>query len=154
MERISVSALPPCNLGSAAVADDEFVASFEACSYPNQAFHHPDHLRLAWIYLRRFGAPSAEERMCASIIRFAGSLGHAAKYHETMTRAWVRLVDGAARLTPAPSDFVEFIQLHPWLLERNVLGSFFSPELMGSDAAKHGWVQPDLAPIPFSCAGR
>jgi hypothetical protein len=34
--------------------DDEFLATFEACTLSNQEFHHADHVRLAFLYLRRF----------------------------------------------------------------------------------------------------
>ena len=35
------------------MTDSEFVDSFEDCTLPSTAFHHRDHVRLAWIYLRR-----------------------------------------------------------------------------------------------------
>ncbi len=35
------------------MTDAEFVAAFESCALPAQAFRHRDHVRLAWLYLRR-----------------------------------------------------------------------------------------------------
>src|SRR5947209_17346960 len=108
------------------LSEDDFVLSFEACSFPNDSFKHADHLRLAWIYVRRYGCAMAEERICESIRRFAASLGHEEKYHETMTRVWLRLVFVAYRATPALTSFDEFKDMHPWLFDRHTLFAFYS----------------------------
>src|SRR5438270_6856740 len=105
-------------LGSADWTEEAFVREFESCEYPNANFKHSDHIRLAWIYIRRFGTVEAEKRIGASIRKFAVSLGHAEKYHETITRAWFRLVNAAYRTTPNAAEFAGFIGFHPWLLER------------------------------------
>src|SRR5260370_4256348 len=44
-------------------ADKEFLAAFEAGQIANQDFHHRDHLRLAWVQIRRLGL----ERTSASL---------------------------------------------------------------------------------------
>jgi hypothetical protein len=41
------------------LSDEEFAAAVERCEAPDDGFHHRDHLRLAWIYLRRYGAAEA-----------------------------------------------------------------------------------------------
>jgi len=35
------------------MTDDEFLGSFMNCTLPAHAFRHRDHLRLAWILVRR-----------------------------------------------------------------------------------------------------
>ena len=49
--------------GSYLLAEDEFVVAVEECRYANAEFRHADHIRLAWIYVRRYGARQAEERI-------------------------------------------------------------------------------------------
>jgi hypothetical protein len=49
--------------GTLHLPEDEFVAEFESCRLPAAQFHHADHIRLAWIYLRQMNEPEAAERM-------------------------------------------------------------------------------------------
>jgi hypothetical protein len=37
------------------MTDEEFLRAFEACELSNGCFHHRDHIRLAWIYVHRYG---------------------------------------------------------------------------------------------------
>jgi len=57
------------------LADQEFVRSFETCELPNESFHHRDHIRLAWIYLRRYGELEARRHLGEAIRRFAAYHG-------------------------------------------------------------------------------
>lgn len=134
--------------GSFLLGEDEFVAVVEGCRYVNAEFQHADHIRLAWIYVRRYGARSAEERIAATIRRFATGLRHEAKYHETQTRAWLRLVATAEYLTPSVTGFDEFLVKHGWLLDRTALSAFYSGAHLLSESARHGWAEPDNLPLP------
>jgi len=136
------------NYGSADRDENSFVQSFEACEYPAEKFRHADHIRLAWIYIRRYGLEKAEERIRTSIRNFASSVGHAPKYHETMTRAWLRLVHAAYTATPEAADFVTFMSKNLLLLDKHALSSFYSPQVLASEQARHNWVAPDLKPLP------
>ena len=139
--------------GSCLLAEDEFVAVVEGCRYANAEFRHADHIRLAWIYVRRHGARQAEERIAATIRRFAISLGHETKYHETQTRAWLRLVATAQHLTPTVTAFDDFLTKHGWLLDRNALSAFYSSSHLSSEAARRGWADPDQMPFPCLSPG-
>ena len=134
--------------GSCLFSEDEFVSRVESCAYPNAEFKHADHIRLAWIYLRRYGPEGAEERIIATIQRFATSLGHTQKYHETMTRAWLRLVAAAYSASPEAASFDDFIDKHGWLLERDALSAFYTKSCLLSDLARQQWVEPDRRPLP------
>jgi hypothetical protein len=72
--------------------DEKFLAAFEAGQIANQDFHHCDHLRLGWIQVRRLGLERASDAVAEAIRQFAARHGHADRYHETMTRFWVREV--------------------------------------------------------------
>ena len=112
--------------GSYLLGENEFVAAVEECRYANAEFRHADHVRLAWIYVRRYGAREAEERIVKTIMRFAISQGHEEKYHGTLTRAWLRLVATAQHLTPNVTAFDELLAKHRWLLDRSALSAFYS----------------------------
>lgn len=134
--------------GSRSLGDDEFVAAVEETRYPNGEFHHPDHLRLAWIYVRRYGAHLAEQRIAETIRRFATRHGHESKYHETLTRAWLRLVATAQRLTPEVTGFDPFLARHGWLLDRDALSPFYSEVSLSSERARSAWADPDRRSLP------
>jgi len=134
--------------GSGEFEAAEFVRLVEACEFPTDKFHHGDHIRLAWIYVETLGAAAAEERICASILKFAMNLNHPEKYHDTMTRAWLRLVAVGHTIGPQNGDFAAFIDHHRWLLNRDALSSFYSTATLMSDAARQGWVDPDLRSLP------
>lgn len=134
--------------GSAALDDDEFVRRLEACDYPNARFRHADHVRLAWIYLHLLGPHQAEARIVETIQRFARSLNHPEKYHDTITRSWLRLVAAAHAATPQIDEFAAFAASHRGLLDRGGLAPYYSAGLLATDAARNAWVPPDLRPLP------
>jgi hypothetical protein len=140
---ITKSYISEMNYSEPVLADDEFAAAVERCEAPNSGFHHRDHLRLAWIYLRRYGPREAGLRIAATIRRFAAHHGQSARYHETMTQGWLLLV-AAAR----GDSFEEAIEANPRLLDQASLGTYYSAGLLASDEARVRFVPPDLAPLP------
>ena len=129
-----------------AVPDQEFLDAFETCRLPNEFFHHRDHLRLAWIYLRRYSVPDAAVRIGESIRRYATHHGKSDKYHETVTVAWLSLLADAADRTPAAS-FDELLAACPELLDKNTLHRHYSPELLAFEKARAQFVPPDRKPL-------
>ena len=74
------------------MTDQEFLHAFESGRIPPAEFHHRDHLRLAWVQVRKLGAEQAAGAVAEGIGRFAGAHGQHRLYHETLTRFWVRIV--------------------------------------------------------------
>lgn len=134
--------------GASAWSDEDFLRAFEDLSFPADQFHHREHIRVAWLYLRSSDATRASERMAAGILRFANHHGATQKYHHTLTLAWMRLVAAALVETPEGYDFTKFLAEHPELAEKDLLKSYYSVELLQSGAARDGWVEPDLQPLP------
>ena len=129
-------------------ADEEFLEAVESCTLPNAAFHHRDHVRLAWIYVCRFGYQAGSERMAASIRRYAAHHGATAKYHETITRAWMDLVQHAVARAIDPPGFDAFLAANADLADPQALHAYYSPERLTSPAARQEWVPPDLRSLP------
>ncbi len=96
--------------------DHEFVAAFEACNIANTEFHHSDHIRLVWIYLRQFSLLEAIGRFTSSLRRFAGHYGKPELYHETVTWAYLLLIH--ERMNENPS-FEAFRDANPDLFTWN-----------------------------------
>src|SRR5262245_50476442 len=70
--------------------DEEFLSAFENCTL--ESFHHKDHIRMAWIYLRKFGYEVGSTKVKEGIKKFAAAKNATTLYHETITEFWIRLV--------------------------------------------------------------
>ena len=123
------------------------MAAFEECALSPSAFHHADHLRLAWIYVGRCDANEAEEKLLAGIRRFAAKAGVPGKFQYTTTIAWSRLVAASRKYSKAGSTFGEWIASHPEFLDRRLLEKYYSEEKLQSEPARATWVPPDLASL-------
>lgn len=130
-------------------SDQQFLAAFEAGQISNQNFHHRDHLRLAWIQIRRLGVERASDTVAGAIRQFAAHHGHADRYHETMTRFWLCVVGLGINRHPALA-FDDLLAAEPHLLDKNLPFRHWTRERMGSDEARRQWVEPDLRLIPAS----
>ncbi|HXH50898.1 MAG TPA: hypothetical protein VNM47_16255 [Terriglobia bacterium] len=129
------------------LSDHEFLAEFEAATLTD--FHHVDHIRAAWIYLRQLPFPQASEHMVESLRHFAARNGAHQKYHETITQAWMLLVaDALERDRKATGTFDAFAAAHTELLDAHALDRFYSSRLLASPTARARFVPPDLSPLP------
>src|SRR5437660_3006826 len=129
-------------------ACQDLVRDFETCALPNEVFHHREHILVAWTYLRQMDYSAAEKRMSEAIRKFAEFHGATAKYHHTITLVWMRLVAAALRADPGIDDFDRFAGAHPELFETAAPGMFYSSDLLRSNAARLGWVEPDIRTLP------
>jgi hypothetical protein len=111
-------------------------------------FGHREHLELAWNYLRVYPIEEAEPVMIAAIRHIARGHGAEGKYHETITRAWLRFTAVHMQRWGAES-FEEFIERNPDLLNGKLIEHFYSPELIFGEPARAVWVGPDLRPLPM-----
>jgi|SRR4029077_18814057 len=128
--------------------DKEFREAFESLRIPSEMFHHREHIRLAWIYSRQYPQEQALTRMVQGIQAFAKHHGAAAKYHHTITVAWMRLVWHAARSAPQAPDFKTFAAAHVHLFHPRLLEYYYLKARLQSDAARNDWLDPDLHPLP------
>lgn len=130
------------------MTDDEFVEAFERGEVPAHAFRHRDHLRLAWILVRRDGLDAGGDRAARGIRGFAARHGVPDRYHETITWFWLRLVAHAIAAEPDVGRFEAFLGRFPLLLDGSLVGRHWLRETLASPAARVGWVEPDRAPVP------
>ena len=130
------------------MTDHEFLAAFMDCTLPNDRFHHRDHLRLAWLLVTRLGFEAGSAAVSEGIRRFAAANGHAAKYHETMTQFWVRVVAHTSQARPDIADFDSFLEEFPTLLDPSLPFRHWRRETMFSPAARAGWIEPDIRALP------
>jgi hypothetical protein len=101
---------------------DELIAGFEGGTIAPTAFGHREHVRLAWVYLRRHGRPGAERRMLAGLRAFAAAAGKPEKFNAALTLAWVARIDAAAAALPPNHSFDDLLLHYPGLLDRRSAG--------------------------------
>ena len=130
------------------MTDDEFLHAFLSGSLPNAQFHHRDHLRLAWLLTRQLGDEAATRAITTGIQGFAARHGHADKYHETLTRFWVRIVGHMVHARPDITAFETFLATFPRLLDKDLPYHHWRRETMASAAARAQWVEPDVLALP------
>ena len=105
-----------------------------------------EHVRLTWLAVRRHGTAVAIDLVSEGIRRTARYAGAPQKYHATMSRAWVLLVGHHA--VDGEEDFDRFIARHPALLDKRLLAAHYRSSTLASPAARTGWIEPDLRPLP------
>ena len=71
-----------------------------------------------------------------------------AKYHETLTRAWILAVRHFLAKSPEVRSADELLARHPEMLDAKIMNTHYSTGLLFSPAARAGFVEPDLDPIP------
>ncbi len=131
------------------MTDAEFVRAFEDCTLPNTAFHHRDHVRLAWLYLREASALEALARFAAGLKRFAAFNGHPGLYHETITWAYLFLIHERMANGAGEETWKEFAARNPDLLswKPSILDRYYDAETLRSERARRVFVLPS----PASC---
>src|ERR1700735_497163 len=90
------------------VSDDEFLASFENCTLAGGSFHHADHVRMAFLYLFRYAALEAIQRLFDLLARFAAANGKPERYNETITWALLLLIRERMVRAGGQPDWAEF----------------------------------------------
>jgi len=122
------------------MTDAELLVAFETGTLT--AFHHREHVRVAFAMLARDGdLAAAAMAFRAGLRRIAGSSG---KYHETLT--WAYLVVIAERMHGRGyRSSAELFADHPDLLERDLLARYYDvPALLASPLARAVFVLPTM----------
>ena len=133
------------------MTDDAFLDAFERCRLPREAWTHAAHVRMAWLSLRRGRIgdviPAVRERIGRLNLALGGPPD---AYHETITVAYLRLIDVRISREPGVDTFDDFASRNPDLLDRTLaalLVHYRKETLLGPEA-RAGFVEPDLSPLP------
>eukprot|EP00602_Paraphysomonas_sp_CaronLab_P008829 CAMPEP_0185018178 /NCGR_PEP_ID=MMETSP1103-20130426/987_1 /TAXON_ID=36769 /ORGANISM="Paraphysomonas bandaiensis, Strain Caron Lab Isolate" /LENGTH=539 /DNA_ID=CAMNT_0027547899 /DNA_START=74 /DNA_END=1693 /DNA_ORIENTATION=- len=135
--------------------DDAFLQALDECTL--DTWDHRTHLRIAWLFLTRFGRREGLEKIFASIKHFISNSPRTARpssrgttFHETMTYFWSHMVHYAIVATRNPGkDFRSFLLLNPQLVNGGLFLHYYSKKRMLLDAeARTAVLLPDLRPLP------
>jgi len=127
------------------MTDQELIAQFESGSIPATAFHHGDHVRTAFAYLRDYPVLEALQRFSSGLKQFAKAQGKDNLYHETITWAYLFLINERISRASNMLTWEQFASANPDLLtwKDNVLKRYYTDEILRSDLAKRVFVFPD-----------
>ena len=136
---------------------EEVVRKFESCELPPADFNHREHLLVALCYLLRMGDADALShrealaRLRAGIGRYVAAHGvNPSLYHETITVFWLRRVRAFVGRADAARGLAELTNaLAAECGGSRLVFDYYSKELIDSDEARRGWVEPDLKPLDF-----
>lgn len=145
--------MPPADVPMDDDAYAALIASFEDQRLPFQVWrHHRTHLIVAAWYLRHHAEAEALERMRSGILAMLEANGvrntPTNGYHETLTRAWLRLVAAQLAESPALPLPEQARRALVALADQDVLLRHYTAARLLSPEARACWVEPDLAPLP------
>jgi hypothetical protein len=127
------------------VDDRALVAAFEAGQEPPGGFHHREHVRVAWYYLQQHTLPDALVRFSTALRRFADAQGQPGLYHETITTAYLLIINERLDGSERERGWEAFADRHSDLLtwRPSVLDRYYHKETLMSDRARRTFILPD-----------
>ena len=144
--------LPPTHFASDQQLE-ALVAGFESCRLEG-GFSHHQHIAVACWYLLQESPDQALTHMREGLHRLLSHHGQseaqiAAAYNETITAFWIKLL---AHLLEHDNARNPAYQRANTILEgwgtMDPVFAHYSSEIVMSEEAKRGWVEPDLRPMP------
>jgi hypothetical protein len=126
------------------MSPEDLIERFERDLISEGSFHHADHVRLAFEYLRKYPVLEALVKFSVALQRFAIARGKTQLYNETITCAYFFLIhERMARFGGA--SWEEFAERNSDLLvwKGGVLSLYYAEETLKSDLARKVFVLPD-----------
>jgi hypothetical protein len=125
---------------------DPAVRAFESATIDPAAFHHRDHLYVAWCYLRALPLEEALARHVRHLRHLVAAVGAPDKFHATMTWGYVLLLHAAMERLPG-ATFDQLLAQNPALTDHQsgALYAYYDREQLDSDEARRRFVLPRRA---------
>lgn len=125
--------------------DLEFEKQFASGDLNPVYFSHEAHIRLAWIYSRKYDLDKACTSICYQIQQFASKHGDPEKFNKTLTIAAVKTVNHFVQKSNS-SNFLDFMTEFPRLKYnfKELLDTHYSFDIFNSVVAKREYLEPDL----------
>jgi hypothetical protein len=124
---------------------DDSLRAFESGSLEPSQFNHRLHLTLAWAYLQRDGFPEGAATFCRHLKTYVARIGAADKYHETITWAYLVLLNEEMTLRSPPGEaFDAMIRRRPDLLDHRsgAISRCYSKAQLDLPAARRVFMLP------------
>lgn len=127
------------------MTDEEFYEQFENATLDANIFNHSNHVKMAWIYLKKFELPEAMLKFSKDLKAFAAAHGAPKLYHETITFAYLILINERLKENENQQNWDIFVQTNTDLFDwkDNILQKYYREETIKSAFAKKVFVFPD-----------
>jgi hypothetical protein len=110
-------------VGSDLDPDDEQLAErWEAGERFPRGITHEEHLRIAWVLLRRHGRAVGGRRLLDGTRRACEVHGVPERFDAQLTQRWTDAIADALDERPAPTSLAELLARHPQLRDGKLLG--------------------------------
>ena len=128
------------------MTDQELIEQFEDGTLPIEGFHHREHVRTAFLYLTKYPVLEALQIFSRTLRRFAETRGKPQLYHQTITWAYIFLIQERMARAGSKQSWEEFARDNPDLLVWNdgILTRFYRSETLTSELARTVFLLPDL----------
>jgi hypothetical protein len=124
------------------MTDEEFIAALESCQLSASQFNHAAHVRAGYLYLGQLTFAHALSRLSTSICRFAQAIGKPGLYHETITVAFMSLIQERLYRRGDGGGWEGFAQANPELLRKDALLELYPQTVLDSAEARARFVLP------------
>jgi hypothetical protein len=130
------------------MTDQELMDRFEDGTLPNECFHHREHVRTAFLYLTKYPVLEALQVFSNALRRFAEAHGKPQLYHETVTWAYILLIQERLARSGKEQNWDELARNNPDLLTwtHGTLTPYSRPDTLTSGLARAVFVFPDRLP--------
>jgi hypothetical protein len=132
------------------MTDAEFLAALESATLSEAEFNHAGHIRAAWLYLRQGSFPEALARMSGTLRNYAAAHGKPDRYHETITVAYLALINERLLLRGDDGGWQGFLEQNHELLDRHLLTHYYRPETLASPTARRVFILGEFRNPPYS----
>mgnify|MGYP001156519213 CR=1 FL=1 len=130
-------------------ADRALRSQFEQGLLPSAEFTHRAHVVVAYAYLAQHGVESATVNMRAGLVSYLAHHGiDPAKFHETLTTAWILAVWHFMQRSAPCQSADDLIARSPELLDAGIMLTHYSAARLFSNEARAAYIEPDLQAIP------
>ncbi len=127
------------------MTDQELIKHLEAGTLPHEGFHHREHVRAAFLYLTEYPVLEALQAFSKALRRLAENRGKPQAYHETITWAYVLMIQERMKRAGKKQGWEEFAESNSDLLawQDGILTRYYRSETLASDLARTVFVFPD-----------
>ncbi len=124
------------------MTDEEFLRALESGALPENEFGHHGHVRAGYLYLKDFNFAEALVRIRRSIRAYATHKGKPDRYHETITVAYLALIQQCIFERGDSGGWSTFAQDNPELFVAELLSRFYSRDVLESNKARRVFLLP------------
>ena len=124
------------------MTDGEFLEALEQCTLQASEFGHAAHVRAAYLYLQAGEFASALTRMRSAIRNYARHLGKEDRYHETITVAYLALIQQHIAERGNGGCWEKFVRDNTELLQPGLLLQYYPEIQLNSEMARRIFLLP------------